>query len=246
MHRPPYLLVSDVDGTLLGDPPALQRFRQWFQDQKSRLRLVYASGRFIASIRESIRQSDLPEPDAIIGGVGTEIALCGHDRPVQEWDRKLQASFNASAVRRCLSTIEGLTIQPDRFQSELKVSYFYKNAAPAKIDSIRKRLAASGMSSSVIYSSNRDVDIIPQGVHKGSASRFLAKMWNYEPNNVLVSGDSGNDISMFEQGFRGIIVGNALEELKARSNSRTYHSDRFHASGVLDGIQYWWEKDSIP
>lgn len=32
--------------------------------------------------------------------------------------------------------------------------------------------------------------------------------------SVIVCGDSGNDLGMFESGFKGIIVGNAQDELK--------------------------------
>ncbi len=67
------LLVSDLDDTLLGDDQALARFRDFHAAHRDRVALVYASGRFCTSIQERIDHTDLPEPAATIGGVGSEI-----------------------------------------------------------------------------------------------------------------------------------------------------------------------------
>ena len=58
------LLVSDVDGTLLGDDEALQRFGDWLGQNRHRLRLAYASGRFFDSIVASVTSTALPAPVA--------------------------------------------------------------------------------------------------------------------------------------------------------------------------------------
>jgi hydroxymethylpyrimidine pyrophosphatase-like HAD family hydrolase len=55
----------------------------------------------------------------------------------------------------------------------------------------------------------------------------------------VVAGDTGNDASMFVDGFRGIVVGNAQPELKALRSPQVYHSHYPHAAGVLGGIEYW-------
>ncbi|MGH2475896.1 MAG: HAD family hydrolase, partial [Candidatus Limnocylindrales bacterium] len=44
------LLVSDIDGTLLGDVDAAERFRSWFDAERVRWRLAYATGRTVDSV----------------------------------------------------------------------------------------------------------------------------------------------------------------------------------------------------
>ena len=70
-----YVLVSDLDGTLIGDEEALHRFVEWSAHHRRRLRLVYATGRHFVSVEKLLSNTELPEPDAVICSVGTETYL---------------------------------------------------------------------------------------------------------------------------------------------------------------------------
>jgi hydroxymethylpyrimidine pyrophosphatase-like HAD family hydrolase len=94
-----------------------------------------------------------------------------------------------------------------------------------------------------VYSSNRDLDVLPAGVDKGSAAAFLASHFGFQPRQVVVAGDTGNDASMFTHGFRGIVVGNAQAELKSLCSPDVYKSDGSYADGVLEGLEYWLRCD---
>lgn len=68
-----FLLISDLDDTILRDLESLHRFAEFFQSLRGQLKIVYASGRFFKTIRQDIQNTPLPNPVAVIGGVGSEI-----------------------------------------------------------------------------------------------------------------------------------------------------------------------------
>jgi sucrose-6F-phosphate phosphohydrolase len=238
--KPRNLVISDVDGTLLGDDAALVRFHAWRRAQGASVALAYASGRFCSSIARSIQESILPEPEYLIGGVGTQLRVFPTDQPVGTWESAPMASWSGWKVRRILSTHRKLRPQSDVFQSERKVSYFWPGADPDQLAEVVTLLETNGILADDMYSSSRDVDVVPRGVNKGSAAAFLAAHLNVQ--SVIVCGDTGNDAALFCHGFRGVIVANALPELRALCSEDVYRSPHSHAAGVLDGIQHWAER----
>jgi hydroxymethylpyrimidine pyrophosphatase-like HAD family hydrolase len=100
-------------------------------------------------------------------------------------------------------------------------------------------LSLGGQEAIIVYSSNRDLDILPANSGKGAAVTYLARQWNIAPHFTFVAGDSGNDASMFQREYRGIVVGNATAELISIASPTIYHATLRHAAGVLEGIRHW-------
>ncbi len=234
------LLVSDLDGTLLGNPLALARFSRWVGSRRGSIRLVYATGRHRDSAESAIAGDRLPQPDAVISAVGTEIHD-GEGRPFGDWSDGLDRS-HGDRVRAALRPLRWLEAQPNENQTDLKASYDVRGMTSADASTIRRALTAAGVRATLVYSGGIHLDVIPILTGKGHAARFLADAWRIPYGAVLTFGDSGNDLDLLSAGFRGTIVANALPELLSRAPDDVYRSARPFADGVLDGIRYWSQR----
>jgi sucrose-6F-phosphate phosphohydrolase len=234
------ILISDLDDTLLGDDDALARFAEFVHDCPKTIGFVYASGRFCKSFEQDIANTPLPEPIAMIGGVGSEIRSYPGNLVNQHWIERISKNWSAQQVRAILKNEPGLELQPEENQSDFKVSYYFRDASGRQIDELKSRLNLAGIETSVIYSSNRDLDFLPGDVNKGTAASFLVEDLGLDRQRIVVAGNSGNDARMFEHGFYGIVVDNARDDLKQFASDNRVHLSRFaYADGVRDGLQHW-------
>ena len=234
-----YLLVSDLDGTLLGDEDALQRFRQWIEPRRPGIGLAYASGRNVDRILQSIHATVLPAPDAVIGEVGSDIRIFPSLEPVDGWNELIEDGWDAERIRELMAEEPDLEYQPDKHQSEHKVSYWLEDASEQRLEELEQTLREAGIKVNLIYSSSRDLDFLPAGVDKGAAAEHLARQWNIEPDRVLVAGNSANDAALLERGFREIVVANAHDELIEQAEGEAYIADEPYAEGVRQGLKHW-------
>lgn len=234
------MIVTDLDGTLLGDDGAILRFKNWLDSMAGQVVLVYASSRFLESIDASEAKHDLPAPAGAIGGLGTQARIGGMSDPLPEWPAPYSLRrWSADIVSETLESVKGATRQAERFQSRYKVSYDFPDADDQDIFAIRKRLADRGVAANVIHSGGKFLDVVPSGIDKGAAARFLQRRFGVPTDRVVACGDSGNDLALFSCGFRGVIVGNASEELNGVDSPSVYRARASHADGILEGIDAW-------
>jgi sucrose-6F-phosphate phosphohydrolase len=232
-----HLLVSDLDGTLLGDAAALRRFAAWWRRNRRTTQLVYATGRHPEEIRTAVREEGLPEADFVVAALGTEIV----DRrrgELTSWSRRFDPT-HGERVRAALRPFEWLQLQPDVHQSPLKASYVAAALGASDLTLIERRLVAAGVDARLIFSGGHYLDVLPAGTGKGPATAFLSATLGVPPALVLTFGDSGNDLDLLAMGFRATVVANAHPEVHAAVSSAVYRSARPFADGVLDGIRYW-------
>lgn len=245
--KPEFILLSDVDDTLLGDDAATERFAAFVEARRDRLAFVMNSSRFVASQIESLRTTALPEPDLLIGGMGTQIVpppggsrLPGALALADAWTAKHSAGWDVVKVIGVLDRFPGIEPQPEENQSELKQSRYLHGAREEDIAALRAELASAGQRVRVTYSSARDLDVTPAGADKSTAVRFVLDQLGYDDDHAAVSGDSGNDRAMLTGGPLGIVVANHRPELADLCGERIHRAAKNHADGVVEGLQRWF------
>lgn len=238
------LFSTDLDGTVVGDNAATTRFRDFWESLPDDTRpvLVFNSGRLIDDQLELIEQVPLPKPDYIIGGVGTMLSCRDQPSLPKAFTASLGQDFDVEKIIRVMSGLEGVTMQPERYQHGLKSSWYMHDADEAAIANVEERLAENGIHARVVYSSGRDLDVLPRAADKGAAINWLCDHLEIGLEHTVVAGDTGNDKAMFQlPAIRGIVVANALEELKAlgAGNMNIFRASETEADGVLQGLKHW-------
>jgi len=235
------LLVIDLDGTLIKeDDEGQQLLQQALEKVRSSTILVYVSGRSLAEQLDSIEEYQIMRPDYIISAVGTKIHRLPGEYPLDEWDRYIQAGFHREQIVEFVAeNFPHLELQPQENQAVLKISYFWKNATTEDLDTLQTALVEAHLPAKLIYSSDIYLDVIPERAGIGTAVKFLVDSLVLPPSQVFVCGDSGNDIDLFQYGFRGIVVANATQELKKAVELRAYFSHTPYARGLLEGLKHY-------
>ncbi len=240
------LFATDLDGTLLGDAAAAARFKRiWEAEPKGKRPLLcYSSGRLLEDVQEQIANGLLPQPDYIIGGVGTAVYDVAQGQLLTQFTEVLEEGWDRETVEKVLHEIDlPLEKQPEYFQNAFKCSWFLNDATLEQLDRLQAALAETGVATHLVYSSRRHLDILPQGANKGNALRWLLHYLQIPLNAVLVAGDSGNDSAMFRlKGVRGIIPGNAQPELLAEADGMPLYvgpPGEVCAQAVLAGLAHF-------
>jgi sucrose-6F-phosphate phosphohydrolase len=245
-----WILASDIDNTLTGDPEALKQLSARIESlrQQKHLALFLTTGRTLDEVLKGFEEEYIPQPDAIISQVGTEIYLppfWPEMEPLAAWDTFLRKHFSREEAVGFIDDIEGAKIQSGRYNTSLKVSYFLDDAPDPEqaATQVKQRVAAAGNGYQVVWSSGKHLDILPAAAGKGKAIRFLIGYLDLKPAQVITAGDSGNDSSMLEEFGCGIIVENAQPELKALKNrdegTSFYFAERSFAAGVSEGLRHF-------
>lgn len=234
------MMVCDIDGTLLDDgaPTAgLETLRLVLRLRPAEVRLVYATGRSIFSVRNLVRTGLLPAPGAVAPMVGTEVWIPPWERHDPGYQARIAEGWDRDAAVRAALAAGGVRLQPDKHQTPWKASFFLDEG----FDRTRlvAALRAAGVGARVILSGGDLLDLLPEHAGKRQAVEYLRRRWGVPRGSVLVAGDSGNDLDMLgEPGYLAVAVGNAEEILRKLDGDDTFHHAALpFAAGVLEGAE---------
>jgi hypothetical protein len=238
------LLITRIDDTLTGDSWALRCFADWYETNSDRVTLAYCSWRLLDEVEEFLERNSLPDPDEVIGGSGTELHHYPTGEPIRGWGSNVD-HWDAGRVREHLTSVESLSIDCDVPQIPLRVRCVAPNLSAIDLHGIRRRLKDVDLRVRLVYDDHETLDVLPEGIGKASAAAFLARQWQFNDDEVLVSAASVTDIDLFQRRFRGIVPANAHPALKRLPTPRIHQSRLACAAGVLDGIGHF-DPDDLP
>lgn len=242
-----FLFVSDLDHTLVGNDSSLNHLQQRLEEHRQLYgtKIVYATGRSLYLYRELAQEKGLMTPDALITSVGTEIYFdLSQIHYDPSWAEILSQGWNREKIVEIANKYTKLKPQPESEQNPFKISYYLpEKEAVNVIPQLKAELSTTELQTKLVYSGSWDLDILPINGDKGLALKYLRKKWQIEPDKIVACGDSGNDIALFQGEERGIIVGNAKNELRQWYNnhqkSHHYLSTATYAGGILEGLKYF-------
>lgn len=235
------LFCSDLDGTLVGNPEGTDRFRRAWRSLSTPPLLVYSSGRLLDDILNLLQQEPLPQADYLIGVVGTQVYDVRGQRILSEFERELEEDWQLAEVESLVREFPGIQSQPLEYQHSYKSSWYLPRASRQTLQRLRELFEAHGLKVQIVYSSLRDLDLLPVQASKGKALAWLLERLKISGSDCLVAGDSGNDSSMFAlPEVRGIVVDNAQPELfEAVIPLPVYTSQASLADGVVEGLAHY-------
>ncbi|NPV29752.1 MAG: HAD-IIB family hydrolase [Firmicutes bacterium] len=237
--KPKYILATDLDGTLVGSRSALSEFNRLMLKHKNDILLVYITGRTLISAWQLIVQENLLYPHVLITDVGTEIYTPPWFRPDLVWESLMASNWDEKEIRSVIERIEGL--QKQEVHARFRLAYYtdrttFKETVARLFESVRQ----TKLPVTIVPSMGYIIDAIPSCAGKGAALQYVQKLYCIKREHTLVCGDSGNDLSMFLKGYKGIVVGNAQPELKESIKNipdEIYLSRSHYAEGILEGLK---------
>lgn len=237
--KPKYILATDLDGTLVGNRVALAEFNRYLIRKMNDILLVYITGRTLSSAWDLIIEENLLYPDVLVTDLGAEIYHAPRFNLDPGWNEKMLSSWDAEKTKTVIESVGGL--QPQDVRPRLRLAYYTQtDNFRCKVLELDLAVRTARLPVKVVPSLGRLIDIIPGDASKGSALRYIQEFYSINKERTFACGDSGNDLSMFLKGFKGIVVGNAHPELKDALKTGlkgVYFSKSYYASGILEGLK---------
>lgn len=260
-----YLLVTDMDGTLLGadkrisaeNKAAIERFVH--QGGKFTL----ATGRIASSAKRYAQQLPVGVPAILYNGAmiydyGTERTVWERTLPetaaevmgrvlerypeigveiyTGAWEVPFFLSENAVTERHY--AIEGFQRKPEQPPATPwhKILFAWE---PERLDAILPSLPELTGDAAVewIRSDNKYLELLPQGATKGHALEELVRVLGFDMSKCIAMGDHLNDLEMLRRAGIGVAVANAHPELLGAAARHGKHHDEHAVADVIEWLE---------
>jgi sucrose-6F-phosphate phosphohydrolase len=266
------LICTDLDRTLIpnGTQPEAPAARQYFAALAARaeVTLCYVTGRDRELVNNAIVNYCLPQPDFVIGDVGTTIYAVrsnGSWTSLLEWEAKFAPDWQGRTRDDLRTLLKGVTeLRPQEYRKQKRYKLSYYVPVQADIEALKcriaKRLESGGIRASQVYSIDEPVgigllDILPATATKFHAVEYLMHKQGFDLENTVFCGDSGNDLEVLVSPIAAVLVANGMAGVKAAARDmatarglgdRLYVAgggfrgmDGNYAAGMLEGIAHY-------
>ncbi|MFN3520687.1 MAG: HAD family hydrolase [Phenylobacterium sp.] len=234
---PALVLATDLDGTFLGGLDAARQALYAGLSAREDVLLIFVTGRDLDFVARLIETPGMPRPHYIVGDIGTSVFDGRTLQPVADLEAPIAAAWNDAGerVKAMLVGEPGLTLQDTPFRHRVSYDYDPARLSPRSV----AKVEAAGFD--CLLSADRFFDVLPRGVSKGPTLIRLVEALGLDPEGVLVAGDTMNDLSLFQTGFKGVAVGNSEPRLlRAVERLRNVHVSRLPgAAGIADAIRHF-------
>ena len=259
----PMAFFADLDGTLHGTSlqaqQALQDWTTYWQESERAVGsvLCYNTGRCITEY-ESILQPDLPVPDVLITGDGTEIRWRRDSNGAQaqplhcfdldtawakavesSWDRvrdRVVAALDADDEGH-IADLNVLSNSPPRGENRWAITVLGKDRACKLAASYEAQFAADGISCYAMGGWGVEgchlVVAVPKACGKLNAARYVQQRLGLADEACVAAGDSENDLPMVRGGcgYGFIMVANAAGSLASALDDAATPELHYRARG---------------
>ncbi|MCA9192055.1 MAG: HAD-IIB family hydrolase [Planctomycetales bacterium] len=245
VHEADAVIISDIDGTLIGDDAKLLRLLDVVRNSHGKIVLGVASGRSIELVRQVFEEYRIQDIHLVIASVGTEIYLGPQLELLTDWSHHIGCEWHPHDLSQILSDLPWLERQTEpHTQGPFKLSYRLRDQDNTQFvyPQLQGLLDRSSLPYNLIMSHGNLVDVLPARASKGQAIQFLSEQLQICPTKLFTAGDSGNDIDMLCGVGQGIVVGNRsteVEYLRESVDTAIYFSDEEFAAGILDGLRHF-------
>jgi len=231
------MICTDLDGTFIGSDDSMYELLDIID--RNNILLVFSTGRHLPSVVKFIDEKGIRKPDACICLVGTKVYFVEKGEFVLDdrWSEIISEGWRREKLVELLHDIKELVWQDEEWQTKLKISYFLRENQQEVLKEITSRMEKAELKAKVIYSCDEFLDFLPEKSSKAGAVRYVVERLGVRKEDVIVCGDSGNDLELFKAGFKGIIVGNARAELKNYKGKNAYHATGEYSAGIIEGLR---------
>ena len=230
------LLATDLDGTFLGGKSVLKQQLYRLIRNRQDIRLVFVTGRGLERVIPLLNDPVIPHPDYIICDVGATVVNGRNLDPIEPMQSTIEAKWPGRLpAKNKLKKVRGLRWQ--EVPQTRRCSFFYDEHT----DMAHLKEVVASLNCDLLLSAGRFLDVLPKGVNKGSTLKQLIQLLQFPEEDILVAGDTMNDLSLYQTGYKGVVVGHAEPGLvdAVKDMESIYIAEEAGAGGILEAIEHF-------